>query len=149
MSRAQGAVIALSRARAVAAGLVLAAIGALLLGGVAPTLAEEIDWAKAETVTVVMTEYRFDPEHLAFRHGVPYRLHLENPGKELHEFTAARFFKASRVRNPESLAHQGEEVVLQPGESKDVFLVVDRPGHYDLTCADHDFQGMTGDITVE
>lgn len=109
----------------------------------------EVDWAKAERVTVVMTEYEFKPSALTFRHGVPYRLHLENQGKELHEFTAAAFFKAATVRNPEVLANSGQEVVVRPHETKDVDFVADRPGHYALACADHDWEGMVGDITVE
>ena len=109
----------------------------------------EVDWAKAERITVVMTEYEFKPSALTFRHGVPYLLHLENQGKELHEFTAATFFKTVSVRNPEVLANSGQEVVVRPHETKDVYFVADRPGHFPLACADHDWEGMVGDITVE
>jgi len=41
------------------------------------------------------------------------------------------------------------EVVLQPNEQKDLYFVALRPGHYDMWCADHDWAGMIGDITVE
>ena len=91
--------------------------------------AAEVDWSKAELVSVVMTEYKFAPSALAFRHGVPYRLQLENQGKELHEFTAAGFFKAVTLKNPEVLANGGQEVVVQPHETKDVYFVAERPGH--------------------
>src|SRR5689334_10252583 len=37
--------------------------------------AQTADWSRAETVTVVATEYRFEPSRLAFRRDVPYRLH--------------------------------------------------------------------------
>ena len=63
------------------------AVAAIALGIVALAMAAT-DWSKAETVTVVTTEYGFEPNRLTFRAGVPYRLHLENRGKELHEFTA-------------------------------------------------------------
>ena len=111
--------------------------------------AAEVDWAKAELVTVVMTEYEFKPSALTFRHGVPYRLQLVNQGKELHEFTAPAFFKAATVKTPEVLANGGREVVVRPHETKDVYFVVDRPDFFPLTCADHDWQGMVGDITVK
>jgi uncharacterized cupredoxin-like copper-binding protein len=111
--------------------------------------AAEVDWSKAEPVTVIMTEYKFAPSALTFRHGVPYRLHLENQGKELHEFTAAAFFKAVTVRNPEVLKNGGQEAVVEPHETKDVYFMADRPGHFPLACADHDWEGMVGDITVE
>ncbi len=130
------------------AWLVLAlAASPALAGAINP--ASPVDWSKAETVTVNMVEYSFDPDHLIFHSGVAYHLHLENRGRELHEFTAASFFKSVQVRNPEVLAREGQEVVLQPGERKDVYFVAGKPGHYALSCADHDWQGMTGDILVQ
>jgi len=39
--------------------------------------------------------------------------------------------------------------VLQPNEQKDLYFIARRPGQYDMRCADHDWAGMTGDITVE
>ncbi len=131
------------RSAAASFGLVL---GATLLGGGAQA---ETDWTKARALTVTMTEYRFAPQHIMLRRGVPYRLHLENAGKELHEFTAKAFIAAAKIRNPEVLVAASHDVVLQPGEAKDLYLVVDTPGHYPLSCADHDFLDMTGDITVE
>jgi len=100
-------------------------------------------------MNVLMVENSFIPDRLMFRHGIPYRLHLENRGKELHEFTAPAFLAAAVVRNPALLSNGGREVVLQPGTSIDVDLVPLKPGTYDLTCADHDWDGMTGAITVE
>jgi plastocyanin len=40
-------------------------------------------------------------------------------------------------------------VVLQPKQQKDIFFVPRQPGRYALSCADHDWEGMVGDITVE
>src|SRR6266576_810339 len=48
-------------------------------------------------VDVTMIDYRFLPEQVAFEHGVHYRLHLENHGKETHEFTAPVFFAAAKL----------------------------------------------------
>src|SRR5437867_1160091 len=48
----------------------------------------EADWANAETVTVTMVNYDFMPDRLSFRRGVAYRLHLENHGSEIHDFSA-------------------------------------------------------------
>jgi uncharacterized cupredoxin-like copper-binding protein len=100
-------------------------------------------------VTVTMVEYKFTPDHLTFQHDVHYRLHLENHGKETHEFTAPVFFAAAKIDNPDTLNRERSEVVLQPGESKDVFLTPGKPGTYDLRCADHDWNGMVGGITVQ
>jgi uncharacterized cupredoxin-like copper-binding protein len=63
-------------------------------------------------VNVVMTEYRFTPDHLEFRNGIRYRLYLENAGAELHEFTAPAFFKSSTIENPEGLNADRTDVVF-------------------------------------
>jgi uncharacterized cupredoxin-like copper-binding protein len=108
-----------------------------------------VDWSIAQPMNILLIDDRFVPGHLNFRHAVPYRLHLENHGKELHEFTAPEFFAASIVGNPGVLASAGQEIVVQPGAAVDVDLVPLRPGIYRLICADHDWDGMTGEITVE
>jgi uncharacterized cupredoxin-like copper-binding protein len=99
-------------------------------------------------VDVVMVDYRFEPDHLTFDRGVHYRLHLENRGKETHEFTAPTFFAASAIDNPDVLNAEQAEVLLQPGDKKDVLLTPLAAGTYDLRCADHDWYGMVGGITV-
>ena len=101
------------------------------------------------TVNVTMVDYKFEPAHLTFQTGMHYRLHLENHGKETHEFTAPVFFAAAEIDNPGVLNRDRTEVVMQPGDVKDVFLTVGKPGTYDLRCADHDWNGMVGGITVE
>jgi uncharacterized cupredoxin-like copper-binding protein len=105
--------------------------------------------AEPQTVTVTMTEYQFMPDHLTFVRDVHYRLHLENHGKETHEFTAPTFFGTAAIDNPNVLNRERTEVVMQPGETKDVFFTARRPGTYDLRCSDHDWAGMIGGITVK
>jgi uncharacterized cupredoxin-like copper-binding protein len=105
--------------------------------------------AEPVVLNVVMVDYRFEPNQLTLQHGVPYRLHLENHGKETHEFTAPTFFAASKIDNPDVLNREHTEVVMQPGETKDLLLTPHKPGTYDLRCSDHDWNGMIGGITVE
>ena len=105
--------------------------------------------SEPQTVNLTMIDYRFIPDHLIFEHDVHFRLHLENHGKETHELTAPTFFATSDIDNPEALNHERTEIVMQPGETKDIFLTAHRPGTYDLLCADHDWAGMVGGITVE
>jgi uncharacterized cupredoxin-like copper-binding protein len=131
----------------VAALLVAAALGsAALLSAAAGAV--PVDWARARLITVVTREYRFVPNHLVFRRGLAYRLHVVNRGHELHELTAPEFFKTLEWRGPAALNRDGTELVLQPGEQQDLYFVAPRPGRYDMRCADHDWAGMTGDITV-
>lgn len=96
-----------------------------------------------------MVDYKFIPNHLVFEHDVHYRLHMENHGKETHEVTAPTFFATAAIDNPEVLNRERTEIVVQPGESKDLYLTAHRPGTYDLRCSDHDWNGMVGGITVE
>jgi len=100
-------------------------------------------------INLIMIDYKFVPEHLIFEHDVHYRLHLENHGKETHELTAPTFFATAKIDNPDVLNHERTEIVMQPGETKDVFLTPGKPGTYDLRCADHDWNGMVGGITVQ
>src|SRR6266702_3192382 len=119
-------------------------VGALLLFVLvmlAPSPARAVEWDKAQTVAVVTSEYRFSPNQLTFRRGVAYRLHLENHGKELHEFTAPNFIKSLRVRNPKVLNADKTEVEIQPGTSKDFYFVPKVAGHFSLICGDHDWAG--------
>jgi len=106
------------------------------------------DWSKAKTVNVAMVEYAFKPADLTFKQGVAYRLHLDNKGKETHEFTAPDFFKAVEMRNPDVTGPDRTEIVVQPGQKKDLYFVAKQAGSYDLRCADHDWAGMVGHITI-
>lgn len=122
---------------------------ALLIALTAPPLAWATDWRTAKQITVVTTESKFTPNKLTFRRGIPYRLHVENRGKELHEFNAADLFKSAKINNPAVLNADKTELVLHPGEAKDLYFIPKQAGHFKLLCPDHDWAGMTGEITVE
>jgi uncharacterized cupredoxin-like copper-binding protein len=111
--------------------------------------AQAVDWSKAAPMTVVMVDDVFQPDHLTFQHGVQYRLHLENRGKDLHEFTAPEFFADAELRDSGQLVNGGKEIVVQPGQSADVYLELRNPGMFRLICADHDWDGMVGEIVVK
>jgi len=106
-------------------------------------------WSHAQPVTVIMVDDSFQPDHLVFEVGKPYELRLENHGKDLHEFTAPEFFRDATVRDRRMLANGGIEVVVQSSKSAQVFLMPRVKGEYKLTCADHDWDGMVGTITVK
>jgi uncharacterized cupredoxin-like copper-binding protein len=108
-----------------------------------------MDGAQALPVTVVATEYHFAPDKLSFKRSLTYRLHIENHGKELHEFNAPDFFKSIELGDPAVLNPDRTEILVHPGEAKDLTFVALKAGHYRLICSDHDWAGMTGEITVE
>jgi uncharacterized cupredoxin-like copper-binding protein len=106
-------------------------------------------WSSAQKMVVVLADNRFEPDHLTFHAGQPYELRLENHGKDLHEFTAPAFLKAATVRDQRLLANGGTDVVVQSGKSVSILLIAPPKGKYALACADHDWDGMTGSITVD
>ena len=105
--------------------------------------------AEPQTIELIMVDYKFVPDHLTFEHDVAYRVHMENHGKETHELTAPTFFATAEIANPSVLNRERTEIVMQPGDSKDLLLTARKPGTYDLRCADHDWDGMIGGITVK
>lgn len=122
-------------------------LAALVLALSGPSHAADA-WASASRLTIVMIDNSFQPDHITFHAGQRYQLRLENHGKDMHEFTAPRFLKAAVVRDKGLLANGGGDIVVQPGTSVDIFLVAPATGDYDLTCADHDWDGMVGKIAV-
>jgi uncharacterized cupredoxin-like copper-binding protein len=115
---------------------------------VAPAIAAGTQAGQAVQVTVRMVEYAFIPNHLSFRLGTLYRLHLINQGSEIHEFTAPDFIKAIDLKNPDALGPYTNQFAVDPGETKDVYFIPRRAGEYKLICADHDWAGMTGSISI-
>ena len=122
---------------------------AVLLASLVANAGAADQWSEAQKIVVVMVDDRFEPDHLTFHAGQPYELHLENRGKDLHEFTAPGFLRAAAIRDKRPLSNGGTDVVVQSGKSVSIFLIAPAKGRYDLTCADHDWDGITGSITVE
>jgi uncharacterized cupredoxin-like copper-binding protein len=105
--------------------------------------------ARADDVVVRLVDDRFEPAELMLEHGKPYRLRLENAGKEMHEFKAKAFFAAATITGgAEAMTADRSEIVVQPGQAKQIELTAPAPGSYELTCPDHDWDGMVGKITV-
>jgi len=122
---------------------------ALCVALVAAALATPARAQKRQTVTVVLTEYRFIPAKLVFRVGRAYRLVLVNRGHELHEFTAPAFLSAVSITDPGVVTADGSEIDVKPGTRRELLFRATKPGRYPLRCADHDWAGMIGEIVVE
>ena len=119
------------------------------------SLTANVDWSKAETVEVVLSEFAFSPSKLTFHAKAAYRLVLRNEGSLTHVFATPDFFKAiavqtlntreGKVANPYLVA-----VSLAPGEVKEVLFLAVKPGAYELECTEplHSTFGMTGTVRV-
>jgi uncharacterized cupredoxin-like copper-binding protein len=118
------------------------------------TAAATIDWSRAETVTVTLDEFEFQPAELALPAGRPVRLHLVNRGGRAHDFTAPAFFQAVALREGDAvgaaLRAQGGSIDVPAGASREVAIVPLRAGTYPLDCDKplHGVLGMSGSITV-
>jgi len=106
------------------------------------------DWSAAVTVSVTAAEYDFTPNRLSFRRGEVYRLHLDNRGEEIHDFSAPDFFMTVEFRDPAVVGDAGR-IAVRPGEQKDIYLVPREAGMFGAICADHDWAGMSMRIAVE
>jgi uncharacterized cupredoxin-like copper-binding protein len=126
----------------------LALSGALALAAPAANAAGP-DWSKATTISMVMSEYQFTPSQLSFERGKPYRLHLANAGRELHEIDAPEFFKTITPADPAMLVREGQEIDVEPGQQADFLFVPNQSGQFPFECEDHVEFGMTGSIAVK
>ncbi len=113
------------------------------------------EWPRAETLTVVLSEYAFSPGTLTFRAGTPYRLRIENGGNSTHFFVSDGFFKAIApgrliTRSGETAQPYLKSIALAPGEVKDLEFVPVRTGVYELECTAplHAAFGMHGTILI-
>ena len=107
----------------------------------APTAA-----APVASATITLTSHRFTPAPIYLAGGVPVRLILVNRAGKTHDFTAQKFFRASRIlagRAP------GGEVSLRAGESRVIDLIPAR-GTYKVHCGEfgHKMLGMSTMIIV-
>jgi len=131
--------------------LVAAALPARAAGADAQRMAAaaNIDWTKAEAITVRLSDFEFRPDHLALRAGVPVRLFLINTGSGKHTFTAPEFF-ATAVYKDDAKGPPEGEIVVKKRETAELAFVPMTPGEYKLECGEflHSFFGMTGKIDV-
>lgn len=101
------------------------------------------------TVSVMMENFKFTPNTLQLRAGVPTVLHLTNNASGGHNFTAPEFFAAARIAPAsQALVHNG--VVEVPKHSSVDVVITPAAGQYPLKCSHtlHTMFGMKGSIQV-
>ncbi|GGF20076.1 hypothetical protein GCM10011611_27620 [Aliidongia dinghuensis] len=113
------------------------------------TAASDVDWSRAQTIPVLMTDFAFSPAKLALQERTPVRLRLVNNGSGAHDFSAPAFFAAAAYPAG-GRAPDGGKVNLAKGETADLLLLPTTPGTYSLECTHflHALFGMTGKIDV-
>ena len=119
--------------------LAAACVSLALLG--APAAA-----APKSRATITLTSHRYTPEPIYLAGGVPVRLIFVNRAGKTHDFTAEKFFRASRLLRGRA---PGGEVRLMAGRSAVIDLVPVR-GTYKVHCSEfgHKMLGMSTMIIV-
>jgi plastocyanin len=100
-------------------------------------------------VTVTMENFKFEPNAVQLRAGVPTILHLVNNAGGGHSFSAPQFFAAAKVAPAsQPLVHAG--TVEVPKRSAVDVALTPAAGQYPLKCSHtlHAAFGMKGTITV-
>ncbi len=115
-----------------------------------PVLASpSIDFSRAETVEVVLANFKFAPAELHLTPGRPYLLKFTNSAGGGHDFTAPDFFAAAQIYPDDAARISDGQVELEGGESSTIRLVPNK-GEYKIVCTHfgHSALGMTGKIIV-
>ena len=102
--------------------------------------------APVASATITLTSHRFTPSPIHLAGGVPVRLVLVNRAGKTHDFTAEKFFRASRILAGRA---RGGEIRLGAGQSTVIDLVPVR-GTYKVHCGEfgHKMLGMSTMIIV-
>ncbi|MBF6606307.1 MAG: cupredoxin domain-containing protein [Chloroflexi bacterium] len=89
------------------------------------------------SATVVLEDFRFTPNRIDAKVGVPLTVWLTNRGTERHDLN----FQSIHMPGL-----GGVESILNPGETRSITLTFDQPGAHVFICtlAGHAAAGMTG-----
>ncbi len=97
------------------------------------------DWSNPEVVTVLITEYEFQPSRLVLQAGKPYNLKIINRGAFKHTFSSRGFFESIAVRRLESASGKSHlpiisRLAFEPDEEKNLVFVAVKTGEHELEC---------------
>lgn len=104
----------------------------------------------AQTVEIVLSNFKFTPSTISLQYGQRYRLHFVNRADGGHDFVARAFFADARIAAEDAGKVRGGAVALKGGASTDVTLTPHTAGTYKVHCTHfmHSAFGMTGKIIV-
>jgi uncharacterized cupredoxin-like copper-binding protein len=120
-------------------------------GAQSESIPETVDWSRAQTIQVVMTNYAFTPNALQFRSNTPYHLRLVNNSGRDHSFDASDFFAAVGTAPEDRSKIVAGKVEVEGGQAVDVKIVPAKPGAYKFHCSHflHSTFGMTGEALIQ
>jgi plastocyanin len=105
--------------------------------------------SEIKTVTVRLSNFAFDPDHLRLKVGLPIRLRLVNESSGGHDFNAPALFAASSVLPGGSEPSSGK-MAVGSHQMVEIVLMPRAPGIYRVECTHflHSLFGMHGTVEV-
>ena len=90
---------------------------------------------------IILEDFRFNPNRIDMKVGVPLTIRLTNRGTERHDLNFESIHMPGLV---------GVESILEPGETRTITLTFDQPGSHVFICTlpGHAAAGMTGAAVV-
>ena len=126
------------------------AVALFLITVAAPPVAQATDWPEGQTRSPSSrAKSKFTPNKLTFRRGIPYRLHVAEPRQGNARIQRRRALQDRQDQQSDRPQRRQDRARPAPGETKDLYFIPRQAGHFKLVCPDHDWAGMTGEITVE
>ena len=114
--------------------LALAILLAFPWGAAKPGVAQQtVPQSSTETLTITLSNFAFDPEHIRLKVNTPIRLRLVNESGGGHSFSAPTFFAASSLE-PGSSVPTGGKVEVGSHQTADIILAPRVPGQYRVEC---------------
>lgn len=132
-------------------------VGVLMVGISGAAIAgshESVDWSQAIEKTVVLTEFKAEPNNIPLRPGQPYRMRFENAGAFPNCVISEEFFAAIDAAElkmgDEVISHPTLEQISVSAAGSELLFVPKKTGAYGFHCNTfhHFVCGMGGVITV-
>ncbi|WP_210396182.1 cupredoxin domain-containing protein [Motiliproteus sediminis] len=116
-----------------------------------------IDWKKAETISILLEDNLFTPDDVVLTAGKPYKLVLTNVSdRHEHDLVDLAFFHSVVfqkliIGGVEIDTPHAHSLLLEPNTSANLYLVPVKTGEYEVYCSveGHRDDGMEGFFTIE
>jgi len=130
------------------------------LGHEDPTISwmpANIDWSKAEVLSILLEDNLFTPDDVVLSAGKPYKLVLTNVSdRHKHDLVDLAFFhsvvfKKLIIGGIEIDTPHAHSLMLEPNTSASLYLVPIKSGEYEVYCSveGHRDDGMEGYFTIQ
>jgi uncharacterized cupredoxin-like copper-binding protein len=109
-----------------------------------------------QTVTIQLSEYKYEPARVEFQNGKPVELRLVNSGKVLHEFVTDMLLDLTvdlETRDAIAMVQGVEELEIPAGATVVLRFTPKKAGEFSFRCdaeqpVSHHENGMKGTLVV-